>query len=73
MFVYDLFAPTSQGGVIFRLQKSSPISYSPFRWDPISHSWIGGEIPVDRFMSLPVATPAELSAAGLKPVDLIQH
>jgi hypothetical protein len=73
MFVFALFAPVSHEGVIFRLQHSSPASYSPFCWDSKSHSWVRGEIPMDRFMSLPGATPAELAAVGLKSTDLAQH
>jgi hypothetical protein len=60
-------APTSQGGVI--VGRQILLHHSPFRWDPVAHAWVGGEVPVDHFMSLPIATPAELSAAGLQPVD----
>jgi hypothetical protein len=73
MFVFDLFTPASDNGVIFRLRHSSPASYSPFRWDSESHSWVRGEIAMDRFMSLPGATPAELAAVGLKSTNLAQY
>jgi hypothetical protein len=70
MFGHDLFAPLSQNGVIFQLQHSSTASYAPFRWDETSHTWNQSKIALDKFMTLPSATPAELAAVGFAPCDL---
>lgn len=72
MLTLDLFSPASADGVIFGLRRSTPTSYSPFRWDARSGKWLDGDIGMERFMLLPVATPAELLAAGLTTSDLSQ-
>ena len=63
MFGHDLFAPLSQNGVIFQLQHSSTASYAPFRWDETSHTWNQSKIALDKFMTLPSATPIEGNSA----------
>ena len=70
MHALDLFAPASRDGMIFNLRRSTPTSFSPFRWDAQSSKWVDGNIGMERFMSLPGATPAELLAAGLTTSDL---
>lgn len=72
MFVFGLFAPASREGMIFCLRRSTPLSYSAFRWDVTSRTWIDGEIGMDQFMALPGASPSELTAAGLTTSDLSQ-
>jgi hypothetical protein len=73
MFIYELFSPATLDGAIFQLQQSAQASYAPFRWDPGPRRWVRAGIPMDRFMTLPGATPSELAAAGLKPSDLSRH
>jgi hypothetical protein len=73
MLACDLFSPASADGMIFRLKRCSPTSYSAFRWDLGSTKWITGDIGMERFLSLPSATPAELLAAGLSMSDLFRQ
>lgn len=72
MLAFDLFSPASADGMIFRLRRSTPTAYSPFRWDAPSGRWIDGDIGMERFMLLPGATPLELLAAGITTSDLSQ-
>ena len=65
MLVYDLFRPAACNGAIIRLQRSPDAAYRPFEWNPQTRSWIRSDIAIDRYMTLPRATPSELSAAGL--------
>ena len=70
MLAFVLFSPASADEMIFRLRRSTQSAYSPFRWDARSGKWVDGDIGMERFMSLPGATPAELLAAGLTTSDL---
>ena len=65
MLVYDLFRPATYDGAILRLKRSETAAYRPFQWNPQTRSWMRSDIAIDRFMTLPRATPIELSAAGL--------
>ena len=70
MYVFRTYMPASRNGMIFRLMRATPVSYSPFCWDTRSRTWLEGDIGMGQFMSLPDATARELEAVGLKTSDL---
>ena len=70
MLVYDLFRPATCNGAIIRLKHSADAAYHPFQWDPQARSWVRSHIAIDRFISLPRATPTELAAVGLTLRDV---
>ena len=72
MLVYDLFRPAAYNGAILRLKQSENAAYRPFQWHPQTRSWVRSGIAIDRLISLPRATPSELSAAGLTFPDVDQ-
>lgn len=72
MFVFGLFAPASRDGMIFCLRRATSLSYSAFRWDVTSRTWIHGEMGMDQFMALSGASANELIAAGWTTSDLSQ-
>lgn len=72
MLVYDLTRPATFNGAILRLKQSENAAYRPFQWRPQTRSWVRSDIAIDRFISLPRATPSELSAAGLTFPDVDQ-
>ena len=65
MLAFDLFNPLAEDGAIFSLRPTSTASYAPFRWDVETHKWVPAQMPMDRFMAMPMATLPQLRAAGL--------
>jgi hypothetical protein len=73
MFVYELFKPMAEDGMIFSLRPTSPATFSPFRWDSASRKWMLAQIPMSRFMAMSGATVAQLQAVGLSAGGNSQH
>lgn len=70
MLAYEVLKPAADNGAIIRLKHSAVAAYQPFLWDTQARSWVRSDIAIDRFMSLPRATPSELLAVGLTFRDI---